>query len=126
LVSFVDKDQCPNENAEFMKRQERLCCNTEGNDELIAPAAPATSLNDNLEFLGRRLHVQTENVGSPVVRIVTHVFCGGRVFMSQKSDLPPGTRASADPGKIRELMHTQHLKVIQEIKDKQARILNAR
>ena len=45
---------------------------------------PVVGLNDNLVFMGRQLHVQTEHTGFPVARIVTQVFCSGRVLLSKK------------------------------------------
>jgi hypothetical protein len=115
----------PNRKVKSMKRQDRPCPDTRENNGKIAPASPVAGLNDNLEFMGRQLHVQTESVGSPAVRIVTHVFCDGRVLLTRKSDDASSSQASGDPGTVLKLMHSQHLKIIQEIRNKQARILNA-
>jgi len=88
----------------------------------VAFTAWATGLNDSLEFMGRQLHVQTENMGFPMAHIVTQVFCGGRVVLSRKSEYPTGVCKSHDSHKIEQLMKMQHHKVIQEIADKQAKI----
>ena len=85
-------------------------------------STPVSGLNDNLEFLGRQLHIQTENTGSPATRIVTQVFCKGRVILSRKTDppsVPGGSGAAAD---IRELMNSQHHQIIKELKDKLAQL----
>ncbi len=84
-------------------------------------AAFISGLNDNLDFLGKLLHIQTEHSAYPTAHIVTQVFCGGRVMLSKKSDYPPGVCESHDFGRIQQLMKTQHCQVIQEIRDKQAR-----
>ncbi len=80
-------------------------------------------LNNNLEFMGRQLHVQTENMAFPVAHIITQVFCGGRVLLSKKSEYPPAVRESHDFSKIQQLMRAQHYQIMQEIVDKKNRIL---
>jgi hypothetical protein len=83
--------------------------------------SPITGLNDNVDFLGRRLHVQTEHTGFPAAHIVTQVFCSGRVMLSKKTDYASEVCESPDLGKIQQLMKAQHCQIIQELKDKQAR-----
>ncbi len=97
-----------------------------GTPKNTAFAFPVSGLNDNVEFMGKQLHVQTEDAGFPNTRIVTHVFCKGRVVLSRKSDYPPGIRHGGNMDKIRELMHSQHLQIIQELRNKQAEILDSR
>ena len=91
----------------------------------MAMPNPVVGLNDNLEFMGRQLHVQTENTGSAAGRIITQVFCGGRVVLSKKSECPPDVCASHDFSKIQQLMKRQHYKIIEELTNKQARILGS-
>ena len=79
-------------------------------------------LNDNLEFMGRQLHIQTESAGFPAGRIVTQVFSGGRVLFSRKTDHPAAAEDSGGTARIQELMHSQHTQVIKEIKHKQSQI----
>jgi hypothetical protein len=86
------------------------------------PAAPVTGLNNNLEFMGRQLHIQTENIQYPSAQIITQVFSGGRVVLSKKMDHPPDIANSDNPNRIRELMQSQHLQIITEIKEKQKRL----
>jgi hypothetical protein len=88
-------------------------------------ASPAMGLNNNLEFMGRQLHVQTEHLELPVAHIVTQVFCSGRVMLSKKTEYPADVRESRDISKIQQLMNAQHYQVIREIEDKQARILGS-
>jgi hypothetical protein len=96
-------------------------------DELqsISLNLPVVGLNDNLDFLGRQLHVQTEFIELPVARINTLVFCNGRVLLSKKSECPPGIRESHDIQKLQQIMNTQHHQVIREIAAKQVRVLGS-
>jgi hypothetical protein len=103
--------------------QKRKCCNTQKENGGTTWVSPSMDLNNNLEFMGRQLHVQTENMVFPTAHIVTQVFYGGRVLLSKRSDYPPGVRESNDFGKIEQLMRAQHRQVIQEITDKRNRIL---
>jgi hypothetical protein len=86
---------------------------------------PIPGLNDNLDFMGKQLHVQTESMGSPVACIVTQVFCKGKVILSRKSDYPFGARETGDIDKMRELMHAQHVHVMQNIAEKQSHLMGS-
>lgn len=83
-------------------------------------------LNDNLDFMGRALHVQTENLGSPALCILTQVFCSGRVVFSTRSEYPPAVGESMDYNRIRNLMREQHYRVIEKIRAKKDQILGSR
>jgi hypothetical protein len=87
---------------------------------------PVTGLNDNVEFLGRQLHIQTEYIELPDSHIVTQVFSNGRVLLSRKSEFPPGNQPSRDIRDLQRAMNAQHQRALQEISDKQARALNSR
>jgi len=76
----------------------------------------ATGLNNNVEFMGKQLHVQTENIGMPTPSIVTQVFSNGRVIYSKK------TECSSPMDDIQDQMRRQHVQVIQTIAEKQARL----
>lgn len=89
------------------------------------PAAPqikVTGLNDNLDFLGTPLHVQTECLDLPEAHIATQVFSKGRILFSRKAAIPPEIRLAGDSEPIRALMRSQHSGVLAEIADKQKRI----
>jgi hypothetical protein len=90
-----------------------------GKGDAPATAIPAMGLNDNLVFMGKELHVQTENQGSSALCILTQVFLNGRVVFSTKSEIPHDFHEMHEYSKIQDLMHTQHSQVIQKIKDKQ-------
>ena len=83
--------------------------------------SPAMGLNDNLDFLGKQLHIQTEHTGFPKACIVTQVFCSGRVMLSRKTEYPPEANETQDFSTIQQLMKKQHGQIIQELKDKKAR-----
>jgi hypothetical protein len=86
---------------------------------------PAVGLNDNLNFMGRQLHVQTEYIEFPVSRIITQVFCSGRVMLSKKSECPPDIHEFHDMDRLQQIMNAQHRQVILEISAKQAKILGS-
>jgi hypothetical protein len=82
-------------------------------------------LNDNRVFLGRELHIQTENVRFPAPHIVTQVFSGGRILLTRKSDPPvDGGEDSSQQQtqELMELMRLQHQGVIGELSEKQRKL----
>jgi hypothetical protein len=118
LRFHVDKRIRLIEIQEVMGQETQRCWNR----EMGKSGFPLSGFNDNLDFMGKLLHVQTESVGFPVACIVTQVFCKGKVILSRRSDFPSGVRENGEVAKMRELMHAQHLQTIQNIADKQARI----
>ncbi len=94
----------------------------DGSDRPV-PGTPTMGLNDNLDFLGRQLHIQTEDLGYTGRCIQTQVFCDGRVLLSTKSEYPPSVHHQADRSQLVELMHKQHYNVIRELESKKVRIL---
>jgi len=94
-----------------------------GQNDTSAPAQGALGLNDNMSFMGRILHIQTEKIGRPPGRIVTQVFYNGRVLFSTRSEFPSGMSLEQDFKKIQELMQEQHLRIIDKIRNKKREIL---
>ena len=84
--------------------------------------APTMGLNDNLDFMGKELHIQTENVKSVTSSILTQVFFRGRVIHTTKQEYSTEAQEFNDFGKIRDLMHAQHLKVIENISKLQMKL----
>jgi hypothetical protein len=76
-------------------------------------------LNDNIDFLGKELHVQTENVDASVPYILTQVFLRGRVIKTLKYKYPTEIRNLDNFSKIHDLMHSQHMDVIEKINGQQ-------
>ncbi len=105
-----------------MERKSLDCENADTAGGSVENSAPG--LNDNFEFLGRQMHVQTEMIGLPVPHIVTQVFSNGRVVFSKKSEVS-FNHESREHQKIEELMRTQHLETIREMAHKQKRILGS-
>ena len=103
-----------------MNDKQPKCGNAKEEKAAVENSAPG--LNDSLEFMGKQLHVQTEKTGFPVPRIVTQVFSNGRVVFSRKTVILPCPESRRFT-KIQELMRTQHFQTIQEISDKQKRIM---
>jgi hypothetical protein len=99
-------------------------CENEGRSAIVSENS-VSGLNDNLEFLGKQLHVQTERIGFPAPRVVTQVFSNGRVVLSKKSEIPFRVDELQESLQIQELMRTQHFQTIQEIIAKQKRILSS-
>ena len=88
--------------------------------EFQSGAACATmGFNDNLDFFGKVLHIQTEKVQSAAPCILTQVFYRGRVIHTAKFEYSTDSLDFNDFEKIRNLMHAQHLKVIEKISRQQ-------
>jgi len=85
----------------------------------LAERSPVPGLNDNLEFLGRRLHVQTEDMGARRGLISTHVFLNGKVIHSIKSQYPHAD----DRANIAGIMRSQHLAIMRQIESQRERSL---
>jgi hypothetical protein len=81
-------------------------------------------LNDELEFKGKKLHIQTENSGRAGTCIITQVFCDGRVVHTAKSFLRD-CREARDFAKAESLMHAQHYRVVREIEERKEKITSA-
>ncbi len=90
-----------------------------------APATPTMGLNDNLDFMGKQFHIQTEDLGYTGRSITTQVFCEGRVVLSAKSEYPDGLRHRRDRNDVAELMRKQHFNVMRELENKKAQILSS-
>jgi len=87
-----------------------------------AAVSSAMSLNDNLDFLGKELHIQTENVQSDIPHIRTHVFSSGRVIHTKILAFPAGLMHSRDLNEIRRLMQTQHCEIIDKLYRQQSKL----
>jgi flagellar biosynthesis protein FlhG len=90
-----------------------------------APTTPTMGLNDNLDFMGRQFHIQTEDLGYTGRSITTQVFCNGRVLLSTKSEYPESLHNPNSKNQIAELMRRQHFNVIRELEKKKSEILSS-
>jgi hypothetical protein len=84
-----------------------------------SPFKSAIGLNDNVEFMGKQLHIQTELLRATEPGVFTQIFSNGRVIFSKK------TAYSHDSCDIQELMNNQHAQVIRSLAEKEGRILGA-
>jgi hypothetical protein len=96
---------------------------TKAEPEPFKSAQPAPGLNDNVDFMGKRLHIQTESIGSQKPFIVTQVFTNGRVIFSKKTEYPSALYDSYS--ELQNMMRMQHVQVMQKITDKEAKILGS-
>ncbi len=83
---------------------------------------PAMGLNDNLAFLGRDLHIQTEDRVEAGRCIATQVFCDGHVILSTKSEYPSRLRNPQHMNELVEMMRHQHYGVIREIESRNTKV----
>jgi MinD-like ATPase involved in chromosome partitioning or flagellar assembly len=97
----------------------------EGKPHGPAAGMPATGLNDSLMFMGRDLHIQTEDMGDAGHCITTQVFCEGRVILSTKSPYSPNRQDLPSASQVVERMRAQHFNVIREIESRMTRFESA-
>jgi hypothetical protein len=83
------------------------------------PFNSAIGLNENVEFMGKQLHIQTEILRATEGSVITQIFSNGRVIFSKK------TTCSYDSSDIQNLMNSQHAQVIRSLAEKKRRILGA-
>lgn len=96
-----------------------LVKSTEGEERHDAAAlALAMGLNDNLVFMGRDLHIQTEDLGAAGRCITTQVFCDGRVILARRSEYPATMQDPPPNGQVAELMRAQHFNIIRQIESR--------
>ena len=74
-----------------------------------------TGYNIDVQFEGVTYHVQTEDMGIDLKRIITHVFIGGAILCSKKTDYSRHLIHGYDEKKIKELMDEQHRTVVRII-----------
>jgi flagellar biosynthesis protein FlhG len=86
-----------------------------------APTTPVMGFNDSLEYMGRELHIQTEDLGYTGRSITTQVFYGGRVIYSARTEYPATAQDPCDRSLVIELMRKQHFNVMREIESKKGR-----
>lgn len=74
-----------------------------------------TGYNIDVQHEGKTYHVQTEDMGLELKRIITHVFIGGAILLSKKTDYSRLLIQGFDEKKIKELMNDQHRTVVRII-----------
>lgn len=71
--------------------------------------------NTNVRYRGRTFHVQTEDSGPNVAKIVTLLYEGGSILFSRKTAYR-GDAASSNPAAVRSLMENQHREMVEALK----------
>ncbi len=74
--------------------------------------SPLLGYNHNIRYAGRLYHVQTEDSGLQNPHIFTHLFFGGTILASKRTDYS----AEDDDGKVQKLMQAQHKAMLKELR----------
>jgi hypothetical protein len=76
-------------------------------------------VNSDVRYKGKTFHIQTEDSGPKNPVIITHLFVGGTILVSEKEDYDALAEThESDPefdDKVRERMRTQHKKVYEAL-----------
>jgi hypothetical protein len=75
-----------------------------------------SGFNTNVRYRDVLFHVQTEDSGQQNPHIITHLFHGGNILASEKSDYSDHIGASNLPATVRALMETQHKSMLKRLK----------
>jgi hypothetical protein len=75
-----------------------------------------SGFNTNIRHRGLLLHVQTEDSGRAHPHVITHLYHGGTILASEKSEY--GDRLAADDvaGEVRSLMEGQHRAMLKRLR----------
>ncbi len=64
--------------------------------------------NQNLCFRGREFHVQTEDSGAPNHFVTTHIYVGGTIIASTRTDYSPLADSDEHHALVKQVMEEQH------------------
>ena len=78
-------------------------------------SAPVLGFNHNLKFGSRVYHVQTEDSGLPHEHYITHLFVGGNVLASMKTNYHDKADAPDLAKLVRSLMEAQHKAMVKRL-----------
>jgi hypothetical protein len=79
-----------------------------------------SGLNQDVEVLGKTLHVQTELSGGRELSIRTEVFLGGKLVATREQELEEGERDRGE-AHLRALMKEQHQKILESVVERAKR-----
>ena len=81
------------------------------------PDAPpiVAGFNHTVKHGGKAFHVQTEDSGANSPRLVTHLFLGGNILASKRTDYAELLGAAQLPALVKELMEEQHKEVLRNL-----------
>ncbi len=75
-----------------------------------------TGANTNVRYRGVVFHVQTEDSGRANPHIISHLYHGGTILASEKTEYADRMQAEDLEGEVRELIETQHKAMLRSLK----------
>ena len=75
-----------------------------------------SGFNTNIRHRGVLFHVQTEDSGIANPHVITHLFQGGNIMASEKSDYSDQVSDGDLESVVRELMETQHREMLEGLR----------
>ena len=76
-----------------------------------------TGSNTNVHHRGKLFHVQTEDSGRANPHIISHVYHGGTIIASEKSDYANLAGSENLDSEVRKLIEDQHLVMLNQLKN---------
>ena len=73
--------------------------------------------NHNVVYRGKMYHIQTEDSGPKRPVIVTHLFLGGNIIATKKTDYSSILEEDDWEEIVKELMEEQHTEMLKELKN---------
>ena len=73
--------------------------------------------NHNIVYKGKIYHIQTEDSGPKRPVIITHLFLGGNIISTKKTDYSEIVNEEGIEDIIRELMEEQHSDMLRDLKN---------
>jgi hypothetical protein len=81
-----------------------------------SPPGMLSGFNTNIRYRDVLFHVQTEDSGRQNPHIITHLFHGGNILASEKSDYAEQLASDNLPAAVRALMEGQHKAMLKRLK----------
>jgi hypothetical protein len=78
--------------------------------------AVITGFNTNIRHRGRLFHVQTEDSGRSNPHVISHLYFGGTILASQKTDYADQVESENLDPLVRELMENQHKSLLKRLR----------
>lgn len=75
-----------------------------------------SGFNTNVRHRGLLLHVQTEDSGRRRPHVITHLYCGGTILASERSDYEDRLGSEDLAGDVKRLMEEQHRTMLRRVR----------
>lgn len=82
---------------------------------VIPKRSPLMGYNHNLKYSGREYHVQTEDSGLNAPHVITHLFSGGTILATERTDYDHLVSDPDHVETVREMMKSQHKAVMRQL-----------